>query len=138
MDGRRNIVTAKAVTPELVEAFERLLPQPSNSAPRLTLETRADIIAAQSNTVLVARDATAGGRIGEEARLRQILRFVPLIVLTGTGVERRRPARSADNGRKCGRKSEFCANYYGRKELPFKGELVSTHRGPPEISLSPV
>jgi ribosomal protein S18 acetylase RimI-like enzyme len=54
---------ADAVTPALVEAFARLLPQLSKSAAPLSLESLATILAAPSNTVLIARDPTAGGRI---------------------------------------------------------------------------
>jgi ribosomal protein S18 acetylase RimI-like enzyme len=57
------VLTAGASTSELVEAFARLLPQLSNSAPPPTQESLATIIAAPSNTVLIARDSTAGGRI---------------------------------------------------------------------------
>jgi ribosomal protein S18 acetylase RimI-like enzyme len=57
------VLTADTATPELVEAFARLLPQLSTSAPAATLESLARIIAAPSNTVLIARDPTAGGRI---------------------------------------------------------------------------
>jgi len=57
------VLTASASTSELVEAFARLLPQLSASAPPPTQESLATIIAAPSNTVLIARDSTAGGRI---------------------------------------------------------------------------
>jgi ribosomal protein S18 acetylase RimI-like enzyme len=57
------VLTAGASTSELVEAFARLLPQLSTSAPPPTQESLATIIAAPSNTVLIARDSTAGGRI---------------------------------------------------------------------------
>jgi ribosomal protein S18 acetylase RimI-like enzyme len=57
------VLTASASTPELAEAFARLLPQLSTSAPPPTQESLAIIIAAPSNTVLIARDSTAGGRI---------------------------------------------------------------------------
>jgi ribosomal protein S18 acetylase RimI-like enzyme len=57
------VLTADASTSELVEAFARLLPQLSTSAPPPTQESLATIIAAPSNTVLIARDSTAGGRI---------------------------------------------------------------------------
>jgi ribosomal protein S18 acetylase RimI-like enzyme len=57
------VLTAGASTSELVEAFARLLPQLSTSAPPPTQESLAKIIAAPSNTVLIARDSTAGGRI---------------------------------------------------------------------------
>ena len=59
------VLTASASTSELVEAFARLLPQLSASAPPPppTQESLATIIAAPSNTILIARDSTAGGRI---------------------------------------------------------------------------
>lgn len=57
------VLTADTATPELVEAFARLLPQLSTSAPAPTMESLATIIAAPSNTVLIARDPMAGGRI---------------------------------------------------------------------------
>jgi ribosomal protein S18 acetylase RimI-like enzyme len=57
------VLTADSATPELVEAFARLLPQLSTSAPPTTREWLAAIIAAPSNTVLIARDPNAGGRI---------------------------------------------------------------------------
>jgi ribosomal protein S18 acetylase RimI-like enzyme len=57
------VLTVDTATPELVEAFARLLPQLSTSAPAPTLESLATIIAAPSNTVLIARDPAAAGRI---------------------------------------------------------------------------
>jgi ribosomal protein S18 acetylase RimI-like enzyme len=57
------VLTADTATPELVEAFARLLPQLSTSAPPTTQEWLATIIAAPSNTVLIARDPSAGGKI---------------------------------------------------------------------------
>src|SRR5207245_8197443 len=50
-------------TAEVVEAFGRLLPQLSSSAARLTRESLAEIIGAPHNTVLLARDPSAGNRI---------------------------------------------------------------------------
>jgi ribosomal protein S18 acetylase RimI-like enzyme len=52
-----------AATADVVEAFARLLPQLSSSAAPLTRESLAEIIAAPCNTVLLARDPSAGGRI---------------------------------------------------------------------------
>ena len=60
---RIEVLTADAATPELVEGFARLLPQLSTSADPLTLEALAAIIDAPSNTVLIARDLSAGGQI---------------------------------------------------------------------------
>ena len=57
------VVIAETATPEVVDAFARLLPQLSSSAPRLTREALADIIGAPHNTVLLARDPSAGNRI---------------------------------------------------------------------------
>ena len=54
---------ADSATPEVVDAFGRLLPQLSSSAAPLTLEALAEIIASPHNTVLLARDTGAGGRI---------------------------------------------------------------------------
>jgi len=57
------ISIAGAATPEVVEAFARLLPQLSSSAIPLTRDTLAEILASPQNTVLLARDPGAGGRI---------------------------------------------------------------------------
>jgi ribosomal protein S18 acetylase RimI-like enzyme len=54
---------AEAASPEIVDAFARLLPQLSSSATALTRESLAEIITAPHNTVLLARDPSAGGRI---------------------------------------------------------------------------
>jgi ribosomal protein S18 acetylase RimI-like enzyme len=58
-----DVQIAHGATSELVEAFTRLLPQLSASAPAMTLESLAEIIDAPCNTILIARDWTAGGRI---------------------------------------------------------------------------
>jgi ribosomal protein S18 acetylase RimI-like enzyme len=57
------VLTVTTATPELVEAFARLIPQLSTSAPAPTLEFLASVIAAPSNTVLIARDPLAGGKV---------------------------------------------------------------------------
>lgn len=57
------VVIAGTATPEVVDAFARLLPQLSSSAARLTREALADVIGAPHNTVLLARDPSAGNRI---------------------------------------------------------------------------
>lgn len=57
------ISIAGAATSEVVEAFARLLPQLSSSAVPLTREALTEIIGAPHNTVLLARDPAAGGRI---------------------------------------------------------------------------
>jgi ribosomal protein S18 acetylase RimI-like enzyme len=62
-DSPIEIGIADAATSEVVEAFARLLPQLSSSAVALTRESLAEIMAAPCNTVLLARDPTAGGRI---------------------------------------------------------------------------
>lgn len=50
------IETVTAVTPELVEAFARLLPQQSVGARHPTAEQLTAVIDSPTNTVLVARD----------------------------------------------------------------------------------
>jgi ribosomal protein S18 acetylase RimI-like enzyme len=57
------ISIADAATPEVVEAFARLLPQLSSSAIPLTRDALAEILASPQNTVLLARDPSVGGRI---------------------------------------------------------------------------
>jgi ribosomal protein S18 acetylase RimI-like enzyme len=57
------IGVAHAATPEVVDAFARLLPQLSSSTTALTRETLTEIFAAPHNTVLLARDPSAGGQI---------------------------------------------------------------------------
>jgi ribosomal protein S18 acetylase RimI-like enzyme len=47
---------ATAVTPELVEAFGRLIPQLSRSAPALDAGALAEIVASPATVVLIARD----------------------------------------------------------------------------------
>ena len=54
---------ADAATAEVVEAFARLLPQLSSSATTLGSQVHTEIIAAPHNTVFLARDPSAGGRI---------------------------------------------------------------------------
>ena len=61
--GQVEISVADAATAEVVEAFARLLPQLSSSAIPLTREALTEIIASPHNTVLLARDPSAGGRI---------------------------------------------------------------------------
>ncbi|MGH7303916.1 MAG: GNAT family N-acetyltransferase [Candidatus Rokuibacteriota bacterium] len=62
-EGPVDIRIAEAATPEVVEAFGRLLPQLSSSAAPLTREALTEIIASPHNTVLLARDTDAAGRI---------------------------------------------------------------------------
>jgi len=54
---------ADAATAEVVEAFARLLPQLSSSATSLGPEVLREILAAPHNTVFLARDPSADGRI---------------------------------------------------------------------------
>ena len=54
------VEVVRAASPEIVEAFGRLLPQLSGSAAPLDLAAVARVVACDANTVLVARD---GGRI---------------------------------------------------------------------------
>ncbi|OZI66889.1 GNAT family N-acetyltransferase [Bordetella genomosp. 11] len=51
-------------TPEIVEAFARLLPQLSRSAPPLTLEPLDRIVSSPSNTVFIARSGSSGQIVG--------------------------------------------------------------------------
>ena len=60
---RIEVMTADRATQELIEAFARLLPQLSASAAPLNLQSLGAIIEASTNTVLIARDLSAGGRI---------------------------------------------------------------------------
>src|SRR2546427_13051874 len=62
-DASVEVTVAETATPELVEAFGRLLPQLSSSAKPLTRETLAEIIAAPYNTLLLARAPGAHGGI---------------------------------------------------------------------------
>jgi ribosomal protein S18 acetylase RimI-like enzyme len=62
-DSPVEISIADAATPEVVEAFARLLPQLSSSAAPLTREALTEIIDASHSAVLLARDPSAGGRI---------------------------------------------------------------------------
>jgi ribosomal protein S18 acetylase RimI-like enzyme len=62
-DSPVEISIADAASSEVVEAFARLLPQLSSSAVPLTREALTEIIAAPHNTVLLARDPTASGRV---------------------------------------------------------------------------
>ncbi|MBF6059203.1 GNAT family N-acetyltransferase [Nocardia terpenica] len=55
-----DIEALTGVDEEIVEAFDRLLPQLSRSAERLDREALARLVSAESTTVLVAR---SGGRI---------------------------------------------------------------------------
>jgi ribosomal protein S18 acetylase RimI-like enzyme len=57
------VTAARAVDTELVAAFGRLLPQLSRSAAVPTPEILREIVEAGCNTVLIARDREAGGRI---------------------------------------------------------------------------
>jgi len=57
------ITIATEPTKEIVAAFERLLPQLSSSAKALGPEALAELITQGSNTLLLARDQSNGGKI---------------------------------------------------------------------------
>jgi hypothetical protein len=57
---------AESATPEVLEAFGRLLLQLSSSAAPLTREALAEIIASPHNTMLLARDTHAAGRMATQ------------------------------------------------------------------------
>jgi ribosomal protein S18 acetylase RimI-like enzyme len=57
------VSVATEATDELVRAFVRLIPQLSGAAVPLDREVLANILAAPSNTVLLARDRSDGGQI---------------------------------------------------------------------------
>lgn len=54
---------ADEVTPELHEAFERLIPQLSRSSPAPDAAQLGEIVGSPATELLVARDGDAGGRI---------------------------------------------------------------------------
>lgn len=58
-----DIVEATAVTPELVAAFERLVPQLSKSNPPPTAEELAAIVASDASVLFIARDPERDGEI---------------------------------------------------------------------------
>ena len=62
-EGNVHVSIAATASLELVEAFNRLLPQLSKSAPALTHTTLEEVITAPGNVVLVARDGGPGGRV---------------------------------------------------------------------------
>jgi ribosomal protein S18 acetylase RimI-like enzyme len=57
------VTVAREVTPELVAAFARLIPQLSGSAAPIDASIVAEVIAAPSHIVLLARDRADGGTI---------------------------------------------------------------------------
>jgi ribosomal protein S18 acetylase RimI-like enzyme len=57
------VSVAKEATEELARAFARLIPQLSTTATPPDRQALAEIIAAPSNTVLLARDPSNGGEI---------------------------------------------------------------------------
>jgi ribosomal protein S18 acetylase RimI-like enzyme len=59
------IVQVSEASPELVDAFTRLIPQLSSSSPPPTADQLAEIVASPATALLVARDsdATEGGSI---------------------------------------------------------------------------
>ncbi len=58
-----HVSIAATASPELVVAFNHLLPQLSKSAPPLTNTTLGDVITAPGNVVLIARDGGAAGKV---------------------------------------------------------------------------
>ncbi len=56
------IVEATSVTPQLVEAFERLVPQLSSSNPPPSPEDLAEIVGSPATVMLLAVDTDAGAR----------------------------------------------------------------------------
>jgi ribosomal protein S18 acetylase RimI-like enzyme len=56
-----DIIEITAVTDEVVEAFERLIPQLSSSCPPLDREQLTEIVASDACTLLVARDLENDG-----------------------------------------------------------------------------
>ncbi|MDQ8034026.1 MAG: GNAT family N-acetyltransferase [Bordetella sp.] len=59
-----HIETVHDITPEIVAAFNRLLPQLSATAPRPSPEQLAQLVAAPANTVFVARSAATTEIVG--------------------------------------------------------------------------
>lgn len=57
------VTIATEATEELVSAFRRLIPQLSSSAVAIDRNALAEVIAAPSNTVLVARDREQGDKV---------------------------------------------------------------------------
>lgn len=57
------VVEVAEVTPEVVEAFERLIPQLSSSNPPPSADDLAAIVRSRATILLVARDPAADGRI---------------------------------------------------------------------------
>jgi ribosomal protein S18 acetylase RimI-like enzyme len=58
------ITVVSAVTPELVTAFQRLLPQLSPAAPPLDARDLADIVSSPGTTLFIARDPADGSIVG--------------------------------------------------------------------------
>jgi ribosomal protein S18 acetylase RimI-like enzyme len=57
------VTEATEVTPELVAAFERLVPQLSSSNPPPSADELAAIVASPASVLLIARDPARGGEI---------------------------------------------------------------------------
>jgi ribosomal protein S18 acetylase RimI-like enzyme len=57
MAGNIRIEIANSVTPELVDAFERLLPQLSSSPPQRVEEQLGHVVGSTTNRLLLAQDA---------------------------------------------------------------------------------
>jgi ribosomal protein S18 acetylase RimI-like enzyme len=58
------VTVAESATPELVDAFARLVPQLSSSSPPPTADELARVVTCETNSVLVARDASSGEILG--------------------------------------------------------------------------
>lgn len=61
--GSVEVCEVTEVTPEIVEAFQRLIPQLSSSNPPPTADELVDIVGSPASILLVARDPSDGGRI---------------------------------------------------------------------------
>lgn len=61
--GSVEVCEVTEVTPEVVEAFERLIPQLSSSNPPPTADELADIVVSPASILFVARDRSNNGRI---------------------------------------------------------------------------
>jgi ribosomal protein S18 acetylase RimI-like enzyme len=59
-----DVSVAESATPELVDAFARLVPQLSSSSPPPTAEELERVVTCETNSVLVARDTSSGEVLG--------------------------------------------------------------------------
>jgi ribosomal protein S18 acetylase RimI-like enzyme len=58
------VEVVEKATPELVEAFARLVPQLSSSSPPPTLDELERVVSCETNSVLIASDAASGELLG--------------------------------------------------------------------------